>query len=112
MRIHDLRDEEGHVFTFEIDNLNVGRKDVCAVVRAIPGATIIRGPKLFSWLREEEFCEFEIEGQRFKIWEPFGDNSRYWIGPQPPQWCSQVEIVRDAFVRHQPSLVPFLRLFR
>jgi len=35
------------------------------------GATVIRKPKrLFSWFREGAFCEFE----------PYGDNSRYWVG--------------------------------
>jgi hypothetical protein len=51
-----------------------------------------------SWFREEQFCEFEVEGQRFVIEEPYGDNSRYWIGPEPPAWCEQIGVVRDAFV--------------
>ena len=37
-------------------------------------------------------------GQRFLVEEPFGDNSRYWIGPEPPVWCEQIDVVRRAFL--------------
>jgi len=50
---------------------------------------IVRRPKFLSWLRESEFCQFEVEGITFVVEEPFGDNSRYWIGPRPPRWVSQ-----------------------
>jgi hypothetical protein len=50
---------------------------------------------------EDEFCEFEIKGQKFVALEPFGDNSRYWIGPKPSKWCEQVAIVRSTFVNHK-----------
>ncbi len=34
-------------------------------------------PRRFSWMGEDEFCEFELEGQTFVVYEPFGDSSRY-----------------------------------
>jgi hypothetical protein len=51
-------------------------------------------------LRQEEFCTFEVQGQKFKAWEPWGDSSRYWIGPEAPSWCEQISVVRAAFIRH------------
>ena len=110
MRVYDLTDEQGRLYAFEVANVLLGRRGVCSVASTIPGATIVRKPRLFSG--EEEFCEFEVDGQRFRAWEPFGDNSRYWIGPEPPTWCPQVERVRVAFLRHKPGLSPLFRLLR
>ena len=38
---------------------------------------------------DEHRAYFHFHGVPFVVWEPFGDNSRYWIGPanqdaQPP----------------------------
>jgi hypothetical protein len=97
MRVYDLVDQQGRVFAFEVENTGLGRRGACAIVNEIPGSTMVRRPRAWSWLREEEFCEFEVNGRRFVIEEPYGDNSRYWIGPEPPAWCEEVDVVRRAF---------------
>ena len=97
MKTFDLFDSDNRLYAFEIGNLRIGRRGVCRVVKTIPGAKLTRTPKLFSWVREAEFCEFTVDGEIFAAEEPFGDNSRYWIGPKPPRWLPQTEKVRDAF---------------
>ena len=99
MKIHDLKDEEGRVFAFEVANF--GRKRVCNFIAKIPNAKVLRGPEPWGLCSNEEFCEFEVDGQLFIVWEPFGDNSRYWIGPKPPKWCPQVALVRESFRTHK-----------
>jgi hypothetical protein len=99
MRIFDIQDSEGRVCAFEVSNFFFARLDVCGVVSRIPAARLIRKPKMFSSFREDEFCEFEVEGVKFVAWEPFGDNTRYWIGPEPPRWVPQIDAVREAFKR-------------
>jgi hypothetical protein len=102
MKVHDLIDKEGRVFAFEISNTFFGRKRLCRLVRSIPEARIIKAPGLRSFFKgEDEFCEFEIRGQKFVAWEPYGDNSRYWIGSEPPHWCEQLETVRSVFMHHK-----------
>ena len=103
MTVYDLKDVNGRVFAFEVNNLLLSRHGVGKVVRTIPGARITRAPRRpFSFASEDDhFCEFEVEGKRFTAWEPFGDNSRFWIGPEPPEWCEQVATVREAFLRYQ-----------
>ena len=107
METYELHDEDGRVFAFEVNNAGLGRKGVCRVVETIPGAQIIRRPKFLSWFREEVFCEFSVGGKTFVAWEPFGDNSRYWIGPEPVEWLAETQSVRDAFDAHKES-----RIFR
>jgi hypothetical protein len=57
----------------------------------VQGVTIVRRPRFLSWLREEVFCEFELGGARYEVWEPFGDNSRYWVGPADSVWRPETE---------------------
>src|SRR3989338_10516651 len=95
MKVYDLKDKTGRVFAFEVDNLLLQRRGVGKVVRTIPGARITRVSG------DDEFCEFEVEGKVFVAEEPWGDNSRYWIGPRPPEWCEPVATVRAAFLQYQ-----------
>lgn len=104
MKVFDLRDREGKVFAFEIENLSLGRRGLCRVVQKIPGAQLLRTPRLLSWFREETFCEFLVDDVTFVAWEPFGDNSRYWIGPEPARYVAQIHRVREVFENHTPLL--------
>ena len=99
MKTYPLHDVENRLFAFEVSTFGIGRHGVCRVVQTIPGAVLIRKPKLLSWFREDSFCEFTVGGEKYEAEEPFGDNSRYWVGPRPPRWLAQTEKVHEAFVR-------------
>ena len=107
MKTYDLLDEGGRLCAFEVSVSETDRRGICRVVESIPGAKLTRKPKLFSWFREEEFCEFEVDGEKYVAWEPYGDNSRYWIGPDPARWLPQTQRVRDSF-----DAIGASRLFR
>ena len=102
MRTHDILDDQGRLYAFEVDNALLGRSGVAAVVRAIPGAVVLELHR--SWWGPDEFCRFRVAGVEFRAWEPFGDNSRYWIGPEPPHVCPETAIVLGAFQAHHPVL--------
>ena len=97
MKTYDIYDPTNRLLAFEVSNIAVGRRGVCRIIERIPGATLIRRPKALSWLREASFCEFTVDGELYEAEEPFGDNSRYWIGPVPPRHIPQTVKVRDAF---------------
>ena len=76
---------------------------------------MVRRPRLLSWRREEVFCEFLLGGARFEIWEPYGDNSRYWIGPAGANAADmrpteEIARVREAFIS-AGALTAFLGAF-
>jgi hypothetical protein len=101
MKVYDQLDKEGRISAFEI-NVLLGRRRLCKLVRSIPGTRIIKAPGFRSFFKgEDEFCEFEIHGQKFVAWEPFGDNSRYWIGSNPSLWSEELEVVRKVFLNHK-----------
>jgi len=104
MRVYDLIDRQGRPFVTEVVR-SIGRNAICHVIQQIPISTILRGPRFLSWFQEEQFCEFDVSGQRFVVEEPFGDNSRYWIGTDPPGWCAQIDDVRDVFLNALDAIV-------
>jgi hypothetical protein len=98
MKTYDIRTDQGQVIGFEINNTFVGRWRACRAARDIPGSRIIRWPRRWA-LNDDEFCEFELNGSRFVIVEPFGDNSRYWIVSDPPAPEPVVAEVRASFAK-------------
>jgi hypothetical protein len=108
VKIFDLSDPAGHVYAFEVSNGLLGRRRACAIAAQIPGARMLRRPRLLSWLREDVFCEFKLGGVRFEINEPFGDNSRYWVGPVPTRPVPELGVVRTAFAAARP-MAAFMR---
>ena len=102
MKTFPLTKSNGDVFAFEVENVGIGRREVCSVVARIPGAQISRRPKLLSWFRDDCFCEFNLDGISFQAAEPFGDNSRYWIGPTDCEPHITTHKVLEAFESHRP----------
>jgi hypothetical protein len=45
-----------------------------------PGVKFTRLRRMFE-RGNDLHAEFTFEGIPFVVWEPFGDNSRFWIGP-------------------------------
>ena len=100
MKIWDIKDKSGRIFAFEIANF--GRYRACRFIGRIPGVKVLRRQRHFQIMSDDEFCEFEVEGQKFVIEEPFGDNSRFWVGPNPLNWCPQIDQVRSVFAAYKP----------
>jgi hypothetical protein len=96
MKLFEIRDSQGRVVAFEISNLFVSRRRVSRIVKSIPGARTTLSPRFFSW-SQAVFCKFEIDGGNFLVEEPFGDNSRYWVGCDPPGWHPALLKVVAAF---------------
>jgi hypothetical protein len=81
MRISPLEHESGKLVALEMPIIWSGRHGLCRKVSRVPGVAITRRPKLMSWLREESFCQFSLNGVDYEILEPFGDNTHYWLAP-------------------------------
>ena len=104
MKIYAIPENADQPAAFEVSNITLSRTRACRIVEAIPGAQILKRPAAFSWFREPVFCKFELDGQKFEIEEPFGDSSRFWIGPASTgnnqrilKWHPATDKVRHAF---------------
>lgn len=49
--------------------------------------------------RHGRVCEFNLKGETFIIEEPFGDNSRFWVGTKNKPQPAVLAAVRQAFER-------------
>lgn len=105
MNTHPSVDEKsGCTFAFEIDNIYVSLAAVARILAAVPGVSDVRKRRPFSkW--EEIHIWFRFADHDCVVWEPFGDNSRYWIGPQTPTDIFDISPVEDAFKRYQPPIL-------
>ena len=105
MKTYDIIRHDGRLFACEVNNTLLGRRAACEIARRILGAQVVRQPQQwFSWWREDVFCECLLGAARFEIWEPFGDSSRYWIGPAGDDPADMrptegIALMREAFAR-------------
>ncbi len=110
MRVFDITPGNKGLVAFEV-NAALGRRRAARVVAAIAGVRILRRPRLLAGVREEVFCEFELKGQRFNVWEPFGGSSRYWIGSSNAAAASVLQVVRQAFIDYTFPKSPWLAIW-
>ena len=106
MRIFDLRNEEGELHGFEISNVLISRARACKIAASIPGVTVVRAER--SWFADDVFCILRIGTRVVEIEEPFGDNSRYYVGARPAGWCPELASVREAFASEPAIRIPWL----
>ena len=108
MRIYDLHDDQGHLHAFEVQNVLLGRSRACKIAQSLPGAQIMKKPKMFGGT--DDFCLFEVNGEAFVISEPFGDNSRYWVGPRHPSKSQTLWAIRSQFAAYESWRRPMILL--
>ena len=98
MRTYPIQNEQHQLHAFEINNALTGRRAVAKIIESIPNVKLKKKPKFFSWFRNNDvFCIFELNNREFTIEEPFGDNSRYLIGCNPPCHSPEIIIIEKAF---------------
>ena len=79
MRTFPITDNDGNVFAFEIPAQFL-RWRLPRRLRDIPGVCDVRPRKW--WVGSSDVhIRFRYHDREFIVWEPYGDNSRWWIGP-------------------------------
>jgi len=82
METFPLRNEAGEIFAFEIPSSYFSSSGAVGRFFArCPGVVIERVRRFFEFGNEVHVI-FSLDGEKYEVWEPFGDNSRYWVGPK------------------------------
>ena len=69
---------KGALVSFDVEVPDVSLKRIEAMLRDLPRVTGVRRK---PWFSGDEFrITFDYDGRGCVVWEPFGDNSRYFIG--------------------------------
>ncbi len=102
-------DKDGKaVYAFEIENAYVSLAMVGALLDNVDGVQDVQRRKPFSaW--GDVHIRFKYLGHDCVVIEPFGDNSRYWIGAREIE-KAKVDISKIEKQFREYSLPPFRRL--
>lgn len=100
MRTYPHVRDDGTIAYFEISNafpwsLGFMRR----VLTSVEGVSDFRRER-----NSDDRFSFVCFGRRCVVHEPFGDNSRYWIGPAEPEPPIDMTVMRDAFTRFRFGL--------
>lgn len=109
MRTYPILARSGQMFAFEIENAGVSRRYLRRVLRGIDGVSSVRVVSLFDDSPDVR-VQFVFRGRECMVWEPFGDNSRYWIGPEEPE-AGPFDISSIESAVRSYRLPPLLQLF-
>jgi hypothetical protein len=103
MKTYPILSKDGsRTFAFEVDNIYIAPAAAAHLLAEIDGVTDVELRKMFS-KSSDVHVEFNYLGQPYIVCEPYGDNSRYWVGRK-----EEVSDVRDitaleaAFKRYRP----------
>ena len=98
--------KNNYQIAFEIENAYIGVGTIVRLLAGIIGITDIRKRKPFIG-SSEIHVEFKYLNRDYIVWEPYGDSSRYWIGPKNPDECTDdIGIIDNTFKCYRP---PFYR---
>ncbi|HEX5418377.1 MAG TPA: hypothetical protein VFY39_00120 [Gammaproteobacteria bacterium] len=80
MNTYPIKDAEGHPYAIEVDNAYVSVRSLAQLLGVVEGVAGVEVRKPFSRSGDAQ-AKFRFLDADYLIVEPFGDNSRYWIGP-------------------------------
>ena len=85
---------------FEVENAYASPRTIAHLLSGLSG---VSGVNLGAGLAKDVRVEFKYQDREYIVWEPFGDNSRYWIGPKNlEESAPSIAQLEDAFRRYQP----------
>lgn len=99
MKTYPILRGDGGLQAFEIGRTWTSLRTVARVLRSVRGVSNVRSPNV-----AEKRLLFDFNDSQCEVWEPFGDNSRYWIGPSDGATCD-IAPLHDAFARHTHPIV-------
>ena len=98
--------EEDRLLAFEVENAYISLNMVACLLAQANGVTEIKVRKIFK-KPNDIHVEFNYFGYPHIVWEPYGDSSRYWIGPGDlKEEFVSITNIEDIFKRYHP---PFYR---
>jgi hypothetical protein len=99
-------EKDNRPYAFEVENAYVRPVTIARLLKAIDGVSNVRARGIFHG-SSEIHIEFRYLDQDYMVWEPYGDNSRYWIGPKDAvEDMKDISQIESVFKKYQ---LPFWR---
>jgi len=84
MRTYPICDiETKKPFAFEIENIYLSANQTAEILRKVEGTSDVRRRRMFE-SEPDVRVKFRYHEEDYIVLEPYGDNSRYWVGPKYP----------------------------
>lgn len=103
MKTYPIHSESQSSRAFEIENAYIRPRTIAALLADVEGITEVCLRKAFS-SSSEIHVRFRYKDQECMVWEPYGDNSRYWIGPENEETSIDLGEVETVFKQYEPPL--------
>ena len=107
MKTYPLIQDGSDPFAFEIDHVYLSRRTIARLLDKIEGVTEVHLGGHFG-SPDDVRIEFKCQGRDYIVMEPFGDNSRYWVGPKGGKddgaAVANIRHIRVAFEGYKPPL--------
>jgi hypothetical protein len=99
-----LTKDRSRAFAFEVENIYISPATAAYLVTAVDGVANVELRKAFS-KSSDVHVEFQYRGQPYVVWEPYGDSSRYWVGPkEETNDVGDITALEAVFRRYRPPL--------
>lgn len=93
---------DGRPVAFEVENAYIGSAAVARLLQTAEGASEVKRRRIFSG-DGDVHVRFKYRGHPCIVWEPYGDNSRYWIGPEDVEnFSGDIRSVEQVFSNYSP----------
>ena len=108
MQTHPNMDPDGRVLGFDVDVVYVSLGTIHRLLAGIEGVTDLFKRRPFSSF-DEVHVRFRFHGIPCVVWEPFGDNSRYYIGcegtdDETTDHTVDLAVIKQVFKSYQPPM--------
>lgn len=102
MKTYPIFRPDGSLRGFEITSSWFTFRPMLKLLRSVPGVTDVRR----NWFKDDRVT-FKFHGKAAVVNEPWGDNSRYWVGLEDPDASIDLDIasIHEAFRRYRGFLV-------
>ena len=99
-----LSKDKARSSAFEVENAYIAVSTIVHLIQQVEGVAEVQPRRKLSG-SSDVHVEFKYLGQPYIVWEPFGDSSRYWIGPKDGvEAGGDSTAIEQAFKRYRPPL--------
>lgn len=102
MKTYPIKDAEC-LFALEVDVVACSVRDLIKLIATVEGVTDAKIGGSSSATDRDVRATFRFYGDDFAVVEPFGDNSRYWIGPISEGRKRDISVIESRLASHVPT---------
>jgi hypothetical protein len=105
MQTYPLFDKDGRRFAFEIEHAFVGGRKIASLLRSVEGVSGVVAHRT-RLSNDDVRVEFFYAGKPYVVWEPWGDSSRFWIGPkEESNDAADIQPLECVFRDYRPPVI-------